>query len=103
MANDVVNDFTLFKSWSQDLDASEDEISEPENYRELNQFLFKEGWVAHIAGCSKSELSILTSLPHRDDCLAPIACEVFMLMSNIQAVIADARFHVWRLLRRHPS
>ena len=97
------NDYDLFKSQRADVDVREDEVLEPENYRELSQFLSKEGWVAHVAGCSKSELSALVSLPKPDEYLEPVVDQVFQLMSNIQSVIAKAGFHVRRLLGRRPS
>jgi hypothetical protein len=99
----LTNDFDLSKSQYREVDASDDEVVEPEEYRELNQFLAKEGWVSHIAGCSKSELSELTSLPRHDEYLAPITREVRFLMSNIQSVIGEAGFHVRRLLGKRPS
>jgi hypothetical protein len=101
MESDVVDDFALFKSQFPQVDI--DEVVQPEDYRELNQFLSKEGWVAHVAGCSKSELSTLTSLPQCDEFLAPVGNEVFLLMSNIQSIIGNAGFHVRRLLGKRPS
>jgi hypothetical protein len=99
----TVNDFTLFEAQFRQVDASEDEVTEPENYRELNQFLSKEGWISHISGCLKSDLTNLTSLPPHDDYLVPLVHQVFLLMSNIQSVIGNAGFHVRRLLGRRPS
>ena len=44
------DDFDLFQSTFQDLGVSEDEVGEPEDYRVLNQFLLKEGWLKHVSG-----------------------------------------------------
>ncbi|KAL6297747.1 hypothetical protein BKA93DRAFT_754678 [Sparassis latifolia] len=96
------DDWTLFQSQIHDIDVAEDEVVEPEDYRELNQFLSKEGWISLIAGCSKSELYALTAFPEDKDYLRPLAHEVFALMSKIQSIIADAGFHVRRLLGRRP-
>lgn len=97
--------FALFKTQFRNLDLldSEDEIEEPENYRELNQFLSKEGWIEHVAGCSKSELLALTALPSCEDGLSAMRPEVLAVMMNIQAIISNSGFHVRRLLGRRPS
>lgn len=100
----TIDDFQLFKSQYLHIDSEvNDEAAEPGDYRELNQFLSKEGWLAHVGGHSMSELSSLVSLPGSDSTLAPIANEVFILMSNIQSIIGNAGFHVRRLLGRRPS
>jgi len=97
------NDFDLFKSSFKELALSEDEIHEPEDYREVNQFLLKEGWIKHISGCSPSELSLLTVPPKEDDILKPVARNVIALMSNIQSAIGMAGYFVRRLLGRQPT
>lgn len=101
----VGDHFALFKTQFRNLDLldSEDEIEEPENYRELNQFLSKEGWIEHVAGCSKSELLALTALPSCEDGLSAMRPEVLAVMMNIQAIISNSGFHVRRLLGRCPS
>jgi hypothetical protein len=99
----TTDDFALFQSQRTDDNSAEDEVEAPENYRELNQFLSKEGWVSHVIGFSKSELSSLTSAPGKDDHLAPVANEVIALMSNMQLIIGRAGFHVRRLLGWRPS
>jgi hypothetical protein len=100
----TTDDYTIFKSQTSGFDAAfEDKVVEPEDYRELNQFLSKEGWIAHISDCSVSELVALTSLPSSGgDPLNPLRQEVLALMSNIQSVIENAGFHVRRLLGRRP-
>ena len=98
-----IDDFALFQSQFPQVDATEDAIAEPADYRELDQFLCKEGWISHVAGSSSSELSKLTCLPQQDEILAPIRHETFLLMSTIQAAIGSAGFHVRRLLGRRPS
>ena len=97
------SDFDLFKSQCREMDTSEDRVEEPDDYRELSQFLIKEGWISHLSNCSKSELADLTMLPKDDHYLAPIRWEIHRLMSNIQRVIGDAGFHVRRLLGKRPS
>ena len=87
MSSHSPNDFDLFKSQYSKIDASGDEVVESEEYHELNQFLSKEGWILHVAKCSKSEISDLTCLLQCDDYLAPITWEVFYLMLNIQSII----------------
>ena len=62
---------------------SEDEVREPGDYRKLDQFLLKEGWIKHISGFSRSELSLLVAPPRADDMLKNIEHEVIMLMTNI--------------------
>jgi hypothetical protein len=96
------NDFDLFKSCFQDLPVSE-EIDEPDDYRELNQFLLKEGWISHIKGHSPSELSILTAPPKDGEIFKPIASDVVALMRNIQIAIGRAGYHVRRLLGKRPT
>jgi hypothetical protein len=98
------DDFKLFMSGFEELDMSEDEIDEPANYREIKQFLVKEGWMKHIDGFSPSEILLLTSPPKKDDVLLkPVARNVDSLMSNIQVTIGMAGYQVRRLLGRRPS
>ena len=97
------DDFDLFRSAFRDISISEDEVGEPEDYRVLNQFLLKEGWLAHVSGYSISELHLLTTPPQENEILQPIAKEVFGLMSDIQASIGSAGYHVRRLLGKRPS
>ena len=96
------NDFDLFKSCFQDLPVSE-EIEEPDDYRELNQFLLKEGWINHVKGHSPSALSILTAPPKVDEIFKPIASDVVALMCNVQVAIGTAGYHVRRLLGKRPT
>ena len=98
------DDFDLFKSGFQDLPLSEDIIEEPENYRELNQFLAKEGWINHVSGNPRSELSLLTAPPNEEETLKPlIARDVIAVMLNIQVAIGRAGYHVRRLLGKRPA
>lgn len=97
------DDFDLFKTDFQEIAVSEGEIHEAEDYRELNQFLLKEGWIDHVSGCSPSELSLLTCLPKEDQVLKSTASDVVGLMSNIQTAIGTAGYHVRRLLGRRPA
>jgi hypothetical protein len=100
--NDV-DDFIVFQSQNPLINTVGDEVVKPEEYREVDQFLYKEDWISHVAGYMLSDLSTLTCLPLQDDILAPIRNEVFVLMSKIQAAIGSAGFHVRRLLGRRPS
>jgi hypothetical protein len=93
------NDFELFTTNFQELAVSDGEIHEPD-YRELNQFLQKEGWINHVSGFSPSELSILTE-GGKD--LKTISRDVTALMSNIQTAIGTAGYHVRRLLGKRPA
>jgi hypothetical protein len=97
------DDFNLFKADFQEVAVSDDEIHESEDYRELNQFLLKEGWINHVSGLRSSELSLLTCLPKDDEILKPIAREVFALTDSIQRAIGAAGYHVRRLLGRRPA
>jgi hypothetical protein len=96
------DDFDLFMSSYRDPAVSEDGVDVPEDYRELNQFLLKEGWIEHLSGYPRSELSILADLPQADEVLQPVGREVVALMSNIQVAIGMAGYHVRRLLGRRP-
>jgi hypothetical protein len=93
------DDFELFTTNFQELAVSDDKIHEPD-YRELNQFLQKEGWINHVSGFSPSELSILTE-GGKD--LKTISRDVTALMSNIQTAIGTAGYHVRRLLGKRPA
>jgi hypothetical protein len=98
------DDFGLFKLGIQDLSISEDIIDEPEDYRELNQFLAKEGWINHVSGNSRSELLLLTAPPKEEEILKPIvARDITAVMFNIQAAIGMAGYHVRRLLGKRPA
>jgi hypothetical protein len=97
------DDFDLFHSAFQDLGVSEEEVGEPEDYRVLNQFLLREGWLKHVSGYSIRELFLLTTSPQDNEILQPIAKEVLALMSDIQAAIGSAGYHVRRLLGKRPS
>jgi hypothetical protein len=97
------DDFKLFMTTFQDTLVSKDDVSVPEDYRELNQFLLKEGWIQHLSGYSRSELSNLTDLPREDEVLKPVARDVVALMSNMQGAIGTVGYHVRRLLGRRPA
>jgi hypothetical protein len=99
----VVDDFTLYKSQSIAVDVPRDEVVEREDYRELDQFLSKEGWISHISGCVRSDLIHLVSVPQCNEDLAQVMPNVLVLMTNIQSIIGGAGFHVRRLLGRRPS
>ena len=87
----------------QDPSVFEDTIGEPEDYRELNLFLLKEGWIQHLSAYSPSEISKLTELPREDEVLRPVMRDVVALMSNIQGAIGRAGYHVRRLLGQRPA
>jgi len=97
------DDFDLFKTDFQELAASDDEIHDSEDYRELNQFLLKEGWIDHVSGFRSSELSLLTCFPTEGEVMKSIGSDVVALMSNTQTAIGNAGYHVRRLLGRRPA
>jgi hypothetical protein len=90
------NDFELFTTSFQELAVSDGEIHEPD-YRELNQFLQKEGWINHVSGFSPPELSLLTGLSKDGEDLKSVSRDVTALMSNIQTAIEprDITFGVY--------
>jgi hypothetical protein len=98
----IGDDFDLFTTNFQELAVSDGEIHE-RDYRELNQFLQKEGWINHVSGFSPSELSPLTSLTKDGENLKCISRDVIALMSNIQTAIGTAGYHVRRLLGKRPA
>jgi hypothetical protein len=103
MKDEVVSDdFDLFKSASHNITISDDE-AEPGDYRELNQFLLKEGWIKHVSGFHLSDLSLLAGPPTVGETLQNIVLEVIGLMTNIQNAIGMAGYHVRRLLGRRPA
>lgn len=96
--------FDLFKSDFQDLPVCDNTIDEPEDYREINQFLVKEGWINHISGHFRSELLLLIARPSEEEVLKPvIARDVIALMYKIQAAIGKAGYHARQLLGKRPS
>ena len=98
------DDFDLFKSTFRDIPVFEDVIDEPEDYRELNQFLAKEGWINHVSGHSRSELLPLTAPPNEEEVLKPIiARDIIAVMFKIQSAIGKAGYHARRLLGKRPS
>lgn len=103
LVSDGMNDFDLFKTDFQELAVSPSEIHESEDYRELNQFLQKEGWINHVLGCSPTELSLLTCLPKEGEVLKSAGSDITDLMLNIQTCIGNAGYHVRRLLGRRPA
>jgi hypothetical protein len=98
----ISDDFDLFKATSHNITFSEDEI-EPGDYRELDQFLLKEGWFKHVSGFRLSDLSLLAGPPTAGETLQNIAFEVIGLMTSIQGAIGMAGYHVRRLLGRRPG
>jgi hypothetical protein len=97
------DDFELFKSNLKELMVSDHDVDEPKDYRELNQFLMKEGWIKHVSGYRPSELSCLTAPPKEDEILNSLARHVVALMSNIQVAIGMAGYYVRRLLGKRPT
>jgi hypothetical protein len=94
--------FDLIQSTFRDLFSSEDAIEEPDDYREVNQFLSKEGWIKHVHGYSRTELALLTALPTEGDLLKLLAHPVVTLMSELQGKIDAAGYHVRRLIGKRP-
>ena len=98
------DNFNLFKSAFWDLPVFEDVIDEPEDYRELNQFLAKEGWINHVSGHSRSELLPLTAPLSEEEVLKPvIARDIIAVMLKIQSAIGKAGYYARRLLGKCPS
>jgi hypothetical protein len=97
------NDFTLFKEQSRGNETACSEVVESINYRQLNQFLHKEGWIAHVEGCEIATLVELVSLPSSGDPMSHVAPNLRILLSNIQDIISQRVFHVRKLLGRRPS
>jgi hypothetical protein len=97
------NDFDRFRSAFRDIASSEDQVRESDDYREINQFLLKEGWIKHLSGFSSADLSLLVALPKEADNFQPIGKEVVALLSNIQRSIGSAGYHLRRLIGRRPS
>ena len=100
--SDVQNDFALFKAQSACYE-DVDKICENANYREMQQFLCREGWIKHVASCTTSKLMGLVLLPGPTDPLSAIAPHLRILFTNIQTIISQQVFHVRRLLGRQPS
>ena len=98
-----VGDFSLFKAQLSEHESAVETVIENENYREVNQFLQKEGWIAHIAGCTVSKLLDLVSPAGVDDSMMAIVANLRTLLSNIQDIISKGVFHIRRLLGRRPS
>lgn len=98
---DSDNDFNIFKSNFQELVVDKVDRSD-DDYRVLNQFLLKEGWIKHISPYSPSELSPLVALPKEGELLRPLSRHVINLMTHIQTAIGAAGYHVRRLLGRRP-
>jgi hypothetical protein len=96
------DDLHLFKASFRDIEESR-VTYEVENYRELDQFLAKEGWIAHVAHLPREELCDLVALPPKKDPLLAIQGELFNLMAKIQVAIQEAGFYVRRLLGQRPS
>jgi hypothetical protein len=97
------NDFTLFKKQFQGNETTCNEFVESINYRQMNQFLHKEGWMAHVEGCAITKLVELVSLPSADNPTSHVAPNLRILLSNIQDIISQRVFHVRKLLGRRPS
>ena len=98
-----VDHFELFKSQFVALQTADELEPDPLEYRELDQFLLKEGWLAHVAGFSRTELSNLTQIPQLGEHLEAVTREMFVLMSKIQSIIGNAGIYVRRLLGKRPS
>jgi hypothetical protein len=96
----TTNDFSLFKAQFPEADTASNDVVESTNYRQMHQFLEKEGWIAHLSGYAVSNVIALVSLPRLDANILP---NLRSLLSNIQAIIANTVFHVRRLLGRRPS
>jgi hypothetical protein len=101
--NGSEDDFDIFKTDFQEPAVSEGQVHGSEDYRELNQFLGKEGWIKHVSGFSPSGLSLLTGLPKDGEVLKLVARDVSVLMCSIQAAIGGAGYYVRRLLGKRPA
>jgi hypothetical protein len=77
--------------------------SETEDYRQLQQFLRKEGWISHIKDYTSTEVCDLVASPTADENMDSIRKHVLSLMVHLQNMIDTAGFHVRRLIGRRPS
>lgn len=98
-----LDDWTLYCNLSSKLETYDDTVSLPDDFREMSQFLAKQGWIRHLEGISKAEISAITSLPKQEEMLEPVSHAVYAIMSNLQGVICSSGFHVRRLLGLRPS
>ena len=81
----------------------EPDVRAPEDYRQLQQFLCREGWTAHLKDMSSAEISDLVAAPQVDECMGTIPACVLSLMTRLQSMLMTAGFYVRRLVGKRPS
>ncbi|KAF9491147.1 hypothetical protein BDN71DRAFT_1434142 [Pleurotus eryngii] len=85
--------FSIFKSQLDSSEATGERVSVAEDYRQLNQFLVKEGWIKHVENLSISELSSISMPPAEDPLTKVLRCTTYQLLARIQRNVDKAGFH----------
>ena len=97
------SDYQAFVEQQKAQPSVESEVCEPDDYRQLQQFLYREGWTAHLMDVSPDETSDLIAAPRVDECIGTIPAHVLSLMTRLQSMLMAAGFQVRRLVGKRPS
>jgi hypothetical protein len=97
------SDYQVFVEQQKAQPTPEPEVHDSEDHRQLQQFLCREGWTAHLKGMSSAETSDLVAAPQADERMETIPALVLSLMTRLQSMLMAGGFQVRRLVGKRPS
>jgi hypothetical protein len=95
------NAWSMYLSKIRSRPRPEETISVPDNYRVIDHFLQKEGWLAHVEGFNPIDLKALTMLARDEPFLPNLVghCEAYL--HHHQATLTS--YYVRRLISTRPK
>ena len=94
------NPWTKYLSEIKSRPAPTQLMSVPENYRVIDQFLRKEGWLAHVEGLDPTEIQPLVSLSQTDPLVPHLVKHCQSYLHHLQASLTS--YYARRLISTRP-
>jgi hypothetical protein len=93
----------IYQSQSTPTPRAPEEMSVPDNYHTIHQFLHKEGWISYVEGKDLEKLTSLVSPRNADILLPNLARHIEAYLTHYQARITTGNtYHVQRLVSTRP-
>jgi len=99
----ITNAWTAYQSQLSSAPPPSTELSIPDNYRILHQFIVKSRWLEHVAGKDVSKLIPLVTITPSDPQLPGLKRHVEALLQKLQNSLPPGEHFARRLLSTRPS
>ena len=97
------NPWTAYQSQQRSIPPPSAELSIPDNYRILHQFIAKSRWLEHIVGKDLNKLVPLVTITPSDHMLPGLKRHIEALLVKLQASLPPGEHFARRLLSTRPS